>query len=188
MLGMIYYGLEKRFVKNCSVIILMVEFGWNFTLLGPCTKLFIKGRREKEKEKKRKRSEEEIEKEKRNKKRKNKEKIKKKKNEKGMQFLEGNSCEPLLQRPLACFLNYLGILSFLCFTYSPLVSLQPRLNNQLILDGIVVRMVESQIDDIFHEIFVLFNCSSFLKKKNHHPNLRMNSLDKYLFKWGLQSK
>ena len=106
-------------------------------------------------------SEEEIEKEKRNK----KEKIKKKKNEKGMQFLEGNSCEPLLQRPLACFLNYLGILSFLCFTYSPLVSLQPRLNNQLILDGIVVRMVESQIDDIFHEIFVLFNCSSFLKKK-----------------------
>ena len=51
---MIYYGLEKWFAKNCSVIILMVEFGWNFTLLGPCKKLFIKGRREKEKEKKKK--------------------------------------------------------------------------------------------------------------------------------------
>ena len=46
---MIYYGLEKWFAKNCSVIILMVEFGWHFTLLGPCTKLFIEGRREKEK-------------------------------------------------------------------------------------------------------------------------------------------
>ena len=82
-----------------------------------------------------------------------------------MQFLEGNSCEPLLQRPLPCFLNYLCILSFLCFTYSPLAPLQPRLNDQLILGRIVVRMVESPIDDIFHEIFVLFHCSSFLKKK-----------------------
>ena len=121
---MIYYGLEKWFAKNCSVIILMVEFGWNFTLLGPCTKLFIKGRREKEKEKKRKRSEEEIEKKKKRKKK------KKKKNEKGMQLLEGNSCEPLLQRHLACFWNYLCILSFLCLTHSPLAPLQPRLNDQ----------------------------------------------------------
>ena len=48
---MIYYGLEKWFVKNCSIIILMVEFGWNFTLLGPCTKLFIEGeKKEKKKE------------------------------------------------------------------------------------------------------------------------------------------
>ena len=30
-------------------------------------------------------------------------KKKKKKNEKGMQLLEGNSCEPWLQRPLAYF-------------------------------------------------------------------------------------
>ena len=95
------------------------------------------------------------------KKRKVKKKLKKK-NKKEMQFLEGNSCEPWLQRPLACFWNYLCILSFLCFTYSPLAPLQPRLNDQLILGGIVVRMVESPIDDIFHEIFVLFHCSSFL--------------------------
>ena len=67
---MIYYGLEKWFVKNCSIIILMVEFGWNFTLLGHCTKLFIEG----EKKEKKKKSEEEIEKEKKI--------IKKKKNEK----------------------------------------------------------------------------------------------------------
>ena len=116
-------------------------------------------------------------------KKKKKKKKEKKKNEKGMQFLEGNSCEPLLQRPLPCFLNYLCIHSFLSFTYSPLAPLQPRLNDQLILGRIVVRMVESPIDDIFHEIFVLFHCSSFLKKKkNHHPNLGVNSLEKYLFK------
>ena len=82
-----------------------------------------------------------------------------------MQLLEGNSCEPLLQRPLACFLNYLCILSFLCFTHSPLAPLQPRLNDQLILGGFVVRMVEFPIDDIFDEIFVLFHCLSFLLKK-----------------------
>ena len=52
---MIYYGLEKWFAKNCSVIILMVEFGWNFTLLGPFTKLFIEeGKKKKEKRKKKK--------------------------------------------------------------------------------------------------------------------------------------
>ena len=41
MQSMIYHGLEKWFAKNCFVIILMMEFGWNFTLLGSCTKLFI---------------------------------------------------------------------------------------------------------------------------------------------------
>ena len=79
----------------------MVEFGWNFTLLGPFTKLFIEeGKKKKEKKKEEERSEEKIEKEKNKNKRKKK---KKKKNEKGMQFLEGNSCEPLLQRPLHVF-------------------------------------------------------------------------------------
>ena len=156
----------------------MVEFGWNFTLLGPFTKLFIEeGKKKKEKKKEEERSEEKIEKEKNNKKRKKKKK-KKKNNEKGMQLLEGNSCEPMLQRPLACFWNYLCILSFLCFTHSPLAPLQPRLNDQLILGGFVVRMVEFPIDDIFHEIFVLFHCSSFLNKGILHPNLKVNSLDK----------
>ena len=89
MLGIIYYGLKKWFAKNCFVIILIVEFGWNFTLMGPCTKLFNERRTKKKKWR--------I-----NWKRKKKEK-KKKKNEKGMQFLEGNSCEPLLQRPLHVF-------------------------------------------------------------------------------------
>ena len=154
----------------------MVEFGWNFTLLGPFTKLFIEeGKKKKEKKKEEERSEEKIEKEKNKNKRKKK---KKKKNEKGMQLLEGNSCEPMLQRPLACFWNYLCILSFLCFTHSPLAPLQPRLNDQLILGGFVVRMVEFPIDDIFHEIFVLFHCSSFLNKGILHPNLKVNSLDK----------
>ena len=67
-----YYGLEKWFAKNCFIIILMVEFGWNFTLLGPLTMLFIEeGKKKKEKKKKKKRrkkeeerSEEKIEKEK----------------------------------------------------------------------------------------------------------------------------
>ena len=49
---MIYYGLEKWFVKNCSIIILIVEFGWNFTLLGPCTKLFFEGEKKKKRVKK----------------------------------------------------------------------------------------------------------------------------------------
>ena len=82
-------------------IVLLLFLWWKLVEIlhywGPCTKLFIEGRREKEKEKKRKRSEEEIEKKKKRKKK------KKKKNEKGMQLLEGNSCEPLLQRHLACF-------------------------------------------------------------------------------------
>ena len=84
----------------CKELFCYYSYGgiWlKFYIMGPCTKLFIKGRREKEKEKKRKRSEEEIEKKKKRKKK------KKKKNEKGMQLLEGNSCEPLLQRHLACF-------------------------------------------------------------------------------------
>ena len=74
---MIYYGLEKWFAKNCSVIILMVEFGWNFTLLGPCTKLFIKGRREKEKEKKKKKEVKKKLKRKKKEKRKRKRRMKK---------------------------------------------------------------------------------------------------------------
>ena len=71
---MIYHGLEKWFARNCFVIILMVEFGLNFTLLGSCTKLFIERKKER-----------------------------KKKNEMEMKLLEANSCEPWLQRPLACF-------------------------------------------------------------------------------------
>ena len=55
---------KKRFAKSCSVIILMVKFGWNFILLGPSTKLFIEGRIDKKKKKKREKSDEEIEKEK----------------------------------------------------------------------------------------------------------------------------
>ena len=51
MLGMIYHGLEKWFARNCSVIILMVEFGLNFTLLGSCTKLFIERKKERKKKK-----------------------------------------------------------------------------------------------------------------------------------------
>ena len=84
--------------------------------MGPCTKLFNERRTKKKKVKNKL-------------KKKKKKKTEKKKNDKGMQFLEGNSCEPLLQRPLPCFLNYLCILSFLCFTYSPLAPLQPRLND-----------------------------------------------------------
>ena len=99
-----------------------------------------------------------------------------------MQLLEANSCEPWLQRPLACFWNYLCIISFLCFTHSPLAPLQPRLNDQLILGVFVVRMVEFPVDDIFHEIFVLIYFSSFLYIYtyiyiyiNLHPNLGVNS-------------
>ena len=51
MLGMIYHGLEKWFARNCSVIILMVEFGLNFTLLVSCTKLFIERKKERKKKK-----------------------------------------------------------------------------------------------------------------------------------------
>ena len=77
MLGIIYYGLKKWFAKNCFVIILIVEFGWNFTLMGPCTKLFNE-RRTKKKKKKKWRI---------NLKRKKKNKKEKNNNEKGMQFL-----------------------------------------------------------------------------------------------------
>ena len=49
--------------------------------------------KKKKRKKKKEKSEEEIEKEKKEK--------EKKKNEKVMQLLEGNSCEPWLQRPLA---------------------------------------------------------------------------------------
>ena len=163
----------------CKELFCYYSYGgiWlKFYIIGSFYKV-VYWRREKEKRKKEEeeRSEEKIEKEKNNKKRKKK---KKKKNEKGMQLLEGNSCEPMLQRPLACFWNYLCILSFLCFTHSPLAPLQPRLNDQLILGGFVIRMVEFPIDDIFHEIFVLFHCSSFLNKGILHPNLKVNSLDK----------
>ena len=41
--------MKKWFAKNCSVIILMVEFGWNFTLMGSCTKLFNEEEEEEEK-------------------------------------------------------------------------------------------------------------------------------------------
>ena len=78
-------------------IVLLLFLWWKLVEIlhywGPCTKLFIEGRMKKKKKKK---SEEEIEKEKKNKKEKEK-----KKNEKVMQLLEGNSCEPWLQRPLA---------------------------------------------------------------------------------------
>ena len=51
---------------------------------------------------------------------------------------------------------------FHLFTFGPITT---KIEWQLILGGIVIRMMEYPIDDIFHEIFVLFNCSSFLKKK-----------------------
>ena len=77
-------------------IVLLLFLWWKLVEIlhywGPCTKLFIEGRMKKKKKK----SEEEIEKEKKKKKEKEK-----KKNEKVMQLLEGNSCEPWLQRPLA---------------------------------------------------------------------------------------
>ena len=101
---MIYYFIMV-WKNGLQRIVLLLFLWWNlveilhyWVLLQSC--LLKKGKRKKKKKKEEERSEEKIEKEKNKNKRKKK---KKKKNEKGMQLLEGNSCEPMLQRPLACF-------------------------------------------------------------------------------------
>ena len=65
--GMIYHVLEKWLAKNCSVIILMVEFGWKFTLLCSCTSCLLKivylclnKKRKLKKEKKKRKEKKEI--------------------------------------------------------------------------------------------------------------------------------
>ena len=68
----------------------LVEILHYWVLVQSC---LLKEELKKKKKKKKEKSEEEIEKEKKEK--------EKKKNEKVMQLLEGNSCEPWLQRPLA---------------------------------------------------------------------------------------